>query len=513
LSSESVLEIIAYGAWNDGIVVDNSIFENKGMFFKGGKPVNNETIEERIGVRTRIAAPEGESIGIIAMQDLLESSDIDPFRIKLFIGATNLGEDKNEPGPLSRHIFELVRHQCPDAIVLDLYAGCPGFNLAVELVFCLSLVGILKKDDLSVIVGAENIHRVDTFRPLDTANIIFGDDALATALETKTSAKPTKGLYSHDSLKFSVTENFIDDIAKKLFELNGQDKIDGIIIDNQLGKLQYKVPATAARVQHRLIELMYPEEASKGGFNRFKDALAFYDDNVNSFGFDIMTLGNDTNIVKKIARAYVESGKYRSVASIYLAPDLRVEAAIHKGKNYTFERPRYGIVDTLTRTHGCFADYIQVVVEDGDVFAEIDGKGVFLHATRGAKAHLTELLSRNNLALNDVDLIIEHQANFAIIPMTLEKLLGDGHPNKDTKEAVADYIANKMVTNIHERGNCSVVCMQRLPYDLQRGALKEDMIQGYPVNRNLDNLRAAKIILNDSIGTGMTRSSVLQRRR
>lgn len=27
------------------------------------------------------------------------------------------------------------------------------------------------------------------------------------------------------------------------------------------------------------------------------------------------------------------------------------------------------------------------------------------------------------------------------------------------KAAVADVVANKMVTNVHERGNCSVVCM------------------------------------------------------
>jgi hypothetical protein len=33
------------------------------------------------------------------------------------------------------------------------------------------------------------------------------------------------------------------------------EKIDGIIVDNQLGAIQYRVPATAARVQHRLAEL------------------------------------------------------------------------------------------------------------------------------------------------------------------------------------------------------------------------------------------------------------------
>ncbi len=70
---ESVLKIIAYGAWSGGTSIDNSIYENKGMFFKGNILVNNETIEKRIGVRRRIVAPEDERIGVIALQNLLDT--------------------------------------------------------------------------------------------------------------------------------------------------------------------------------------------------------------------------------------------------------------------------------------------------------------------------------------------------------------------------------------------------------------------------------------------------------
>jgi 3-oxoacyl-[acyl-carrier-protein] synthase III len=507
---DSVLEITAYGAWNGGILIDNSFFENRGMFFKGGIPVNNDSIQARVGVRTRIAAPPDERIGVAALQDLLETSSIDPSRIKLVIGATNVGDDKYDPGPLVRHPFELIRSHCTNNMVLDLYAGCPGFNVAAELVFMLSLAGVLKAGDISIIVGAENVHRAKTFRPLDTSNIIFGDDALATALETRCSANP-EGNYSRSKkARLRLKGDFITSIAEKIFEVNGHGRIDGIIIDNQLGKFQHRVPAAAARVQHRLVELMYPREASEGTFTRFKDATAFYNRHVNSFGFDIMTIDKDPGQVKEIARAYVESGKYGVIVSAYLGPDLDVEIVLHKGENYIFERPRYGVIDTLTRTHGCFGDYIQVVPDHGDVFAEIDGKGVFLHATRGAGAHLSQLLPKNKITVDDIDLLIEHQANFAMIPMTLERVLGGGR--RDVKKRVSEYIANKMVTNIHERGNCSVVCMQRLPYDLQRGVLNEDAIQGYPVNRNLSNLKRAKTILYDSVGSGMTRSAILERR-
>ena len=68
-----------------------------------------------------------------------------------------------------------------------------------------------------------------------------------------------------------------------------------------------------------------------------------------------------------------------------------------------------------------------------------------------------------------------------------------------------------MVTNVHLRGNCSVVCMQRLPYDLARDALEPDTIQGLAVNRNVHRLKDSRLILYDSVGAGMTRSSFLRR--
>ena len=113
MMQDAVLEIIAQGAWNGGTRLDNSIYENKGMVFKGGIPVNRETIEERIGVRTRMVAPLDERIGVTAFRDLLETSGIDAARIRVIIGATNIGEDKDDPGPVSRFPYELVPQRMP----------------------------------------------------------------------------------------------------------------------------------------------------------------------------------------------------------------------------------------------------------------------------------------------------------------------------------------------------------------------------------------------------------------
>jgi hypothetical protein len=394
---------------------------------------------------------------------------------------------------------------------MDLYAGCPGFNVAVELIFMLSLTGALAKGDLSVIIGAENIHRARAFKETDTANIIFGDDALATALETRTTRRPPPGASAGgDPIRLPFKDDYLDRAAAKILEIHADKPLDGLIVDNQLGQIQYRVPAMAALLQHRMIELKYPQETRAGVFERFAEALSFYDTHVGAFAFDIRTLGPNPNTVHNIARAYVDSGRYRSVASVYLDPQADIQICIHRGGKSDFKPPGAGVIDTLTRTHGCFGSFIQAVVEPDDVFGEMNGKGVFLYATRSAVPQFAELFRRNGLNLEDIELLIEHQANFAMIPMTLNRVFQN--QGIRSEKALFDFIADHMVMNIHTRGNCSVVCMQRLPYDLQRGVLAPDTIQGFAVNRNLERLKAAGLILFDSVGAGMTRSSFLYRK-
>lgn len=507
MSKDAILKIIAQGAWNGGIVVDNTVFEQMGMRFKGNVPVTHDTIEERIGIRTRVAAPPDERIGVKALEDLIQTSDIDLKRVKLVIGATNVGEDLYDAGPLIQYPFDLIKTQCPNARVLDLYAGCPGFNVSVELAFMLSLAGGLRAGDLVIIVGAENIHRAKAFLPKDTANIIFGDDAMATALVTAADHE-TQGKYRCRSVSECVIKgNFASEIAQQIASIITTTQIDGIIIDNQLGKVECRVPALAARVQHRLVELMHPDETENGTFHRFKETLGFYNRFVRSFAYDIMTIDQNPMVVSDIARAYVHSGKYKSVISVFLSGEGHAIIRLHVGEGFSKFIPQSGVIQTLTRTHGCFAPFIQAVSKNGDLFGEMDGKGVFLYATRGARDHLTGLLSQAGISMSDVDLLVEHQANFVMIPLSLEQVLS-AEPS-DIKQTVADFIAKKMVINIHERGNCSVVCMQRLPYDLNRGALAPDRIQGYAINENLDQLKQARTVLYDSVGAGMTRSSFL----
>jgi len=510
MTSECIVDIIAQGAWKGGTLVDNAFYENKGMLFKGGIPVTSETIEARIGVRTRMAAPAGERIGVLAFEDLLTGTDVDPHRIKLLISATNIGEDREDPGPFVRFPHALVGRLAPRAAAFDLYAGCPGFNVAVESIFMLAQAGRLDAGDVAVIVGAENIQRADVFKPLDTANIIFGDDAMATALRVGDAVSAVPGGEAPAEIGFEAGEDFIGDIAALIAEHCPNQPVDGIIVDNRLGRLEFRVPASAVRIQHALVERLHPDAAARGTFLNFREALEFYDRRIQGFAYDIMSLDGDPGLVRQLAGAYAASGKCRRVAAVFLDADRRGVLSIHSGSRRPPRAPRQGIIDTLTRTHGCFAGYIEALREADRVYGHIDGKGVFLHATRGAKNHIETLLSRNGLSLADIELMIEHQANFAMIPLTLDQVMESGRP--ESKQQVADFLANRMVTNVHLRGNCSVVCMQRLPYDLDCGTLTPDTIQGFAVNQNTERLQSSRLILYDSVGAGMTRSSFLRRR-
>jgi 3-oxoacyl-[acyl-carrier-protein] synthase III len=510
MTQDCILDIIAQGAWNGGSLVDNSMYENKGMVFKGGIPVTRETIEERIGVRTRRVAPVDERIGVIAFQDLLDTSGIDPARIRVLIAATNVGEDKYDPGPTSLYLYDRIQKFCPQALVLDLYAGCPGFNVSVEALYMLALAGMLESGDLAVIVGAENIHRAKAFPPLDTANIIFGDDALATALRIGSCAGSSAPGRIVAEAAVDAGEDFIDAIAAALLPWAAEGRLDGIIVDNQLGRVECRVPATAARVQHALMKRLFPKEAAAGAFQNFRTAFEIYEGYKAGFAYDLMTSGGNPQTVQCITSAYTASGRYRRLAAVFLKDGQPVRLSLVEGAARAPVAIDTGVADTLTCSHGCFAGFIEANFQHGEVYGTMDGKGVFLYATRGAKSHLSALLSANRLTVPDIDLLIEHQANFAMLPLTLEQVLTDGKAAE--REAVARFLAEKMVTNIHERGNCSVVCMQRLPYDLERGALQPDTIQGFPINRNLERLKEARLILYDSVGAGMTRSSFLLRK-
>lgn len=314
------LDILAQSAWNGGERIGNAAFAGRGMVFKGGIPVTEQTIEERIGVPTRVAAPEDVRIGAIALEELLAEPAVDPARIRVLIAATNIGEDKFDPGPASRALLRHLAPRRPDLLAFDLCAGCPGFNVAVEALFQLALAGDLAAGDLAVVVGAENVHRARAFKPLDTATLLFGDDAVATALAIGPGAGRSRPGRVVDECTLEVTGDSIAGIARALLPWAREARLDGIRVDNRLGRIACPVPATAARIQHALLEQLFPREAAAGEFRNFRTAFEIYETYGAGFAFDIMAATAGPGVLRRLGCAYTASGRYRRVATVFLHP-------------------------------------------------------------------------------------------------------------------------------------------------------------------------------------------------
>ena len=79
-----------------------------------------------------------------------------------------------------------------------------------------------------------------------------------------------------------------------------------------------------------------------------------------------------------------------------------------------------------------------------DFFIHMDGREVFKHAVRNMSRVSADLLERNNLTVDDLQLVIPHQANARIIEAVAKKL--------DVPDA-------KLFMNVQEYGNTSAVSL------------------------------------------------------
>ena len=78
------------------------------------------------------------------------------------------------------------------------------------------------------------------------------------------------------------------------------------------------------------------------------------------------------------------------------------------------------------------------MLDEGSQFLKMNGRDVFKNAVKRFPEVIEECLNANNFNINDIDLLIPHQANIRIIQMIQKKL------NLETK---------KVFSNIHKYGN------------------------------------------------------------
>lgn len=143
-----------------------------------------------------------------------------------------------------------------------------------------------------------------------------------------------------------------------------------------------------------------------------------------------------------------------------------------------------GVIDSLIYSNGTYAD---ILFTDGGVSMNglagkirMNGREVFRHAIEKISSSIEEILSKNNLTLNDIDHFIPHQANIRIIDAITERLQFDH---------------NKVVKAVAKHANCSAASIPLALNDL----------------KGLNNVKKGDVILFAAIGAGLTWGSALVR--
>ena len=141
-----------------------------------------------------------------------------------------------------------------------------------------------------------------------------------------------------------------------------------------------------------------------------------------------------------------------------------------------------GIIDYEIKANGKYCDILKTTggtsttQKAGNIY--MDGRGVFKHAVEKMTASIQEITAKNNLKLDDIALIIPHQANYRILSLVAEKL------------GIAD---DKFMLTIGEHSNTSSASIPL--------ALNEALKQG--------KIKKGDNIILEALGGGLTWGAVL----
>ena len=100
------------------------------------------------------------------------------------------------------------------------------------------------------------------------------------------------------------------------------------------------------------------------------------------------------------------------------------------------------------------------MIDRGEHLLYMNGREVFKFATRVLPRSLQAIIERSNLSLDDIDLLIPHQANYRIIESAIRSLR---------------FASEKVFLNVHKYGNTSAASIPiALVEAILEGRLKED---------------------------------------
>jgi len=189
--------IVGTGSFIPELVVTKAHFMQHEFLGPDGKRIdksNDEILqqfESITGIRERRYARPHQvtsDIGLLAAQNALTSSDIDPESLDLIIFAHNFGDVR--PGDprsdlvpaLAARVKSNLKIRNPFAPAFDVVFGCPGWLQGVIIADSMIRACDVRR---AMIIGADTLSRISD--PHDRDSLIYADGAGATILEARES--------------------------------------------------------------------------------------------------------------------------------------------------------------------------------------------------------------------------------------------------------------------------------------------------------------------------------------
>ena len=204
----------------------------------------------------------------------------------------------------------------------------------------------------------------------------------------------------------------------------------------------------------------------------------------NAFGYDLQAACSGFLYAMSMASGKIESGRYKKIlvvgadkmSSVIDYKDRSTCILFGDGAGAVLFEPNnegFGWIDEYFKSNGKDRESLCVKaggslfpassssILNGDHYLRQDGRKVFKSAVSAMTEASTNILNRNNLAGEEIDYLIAHQANERII------------------EAIADRMKlepKKVLKNISDYGNTTAATIPLLLYDFKNQFKKGDKI-------------------------------------
>ena len=202
----------------------------------------------------------------------------------------------------------------------------------------------------------------------------------------------------------------------------------------------------------------------------------------NAFGYDLQAACSGFLYGMSTAAAYVSSGRYQRVlligadkmSSIIDYSDRTTCIIFGDGAGAVLFEPNeegFGFMDEYFRSDGIGREHLYIkaggsmlpasaeTVSNGQHFLRQDGKTVFKFAVSNMADAATKVMERNELAADDIDFFVPHQANKRIIDATAQRTGVD---------------PEKVLSNISSYGNTTAATLPLILSDFEQRFQKGD---------------------------------------